>query len=91
MSEVTEWRYPGEHVVDGVTFTDGIQLETLTYIRDELAMFSDDIVVATYPKAGKSGNLWTSVKLLHFLKPFTCYIFQREHKHTFTFHVIPPH
>ena len=57
MSEVTEWRYPGEHVVDGVTFTDGIQPETLTYIRDELAMFSDDIVVATYPKAGKSGNL----------------------------------
>ena len=57
MSEVTEWRYQGEHVVDGVTFSAGFPPETLTYIRDELAMFSDDTVVVTYPKAGKACSL----------------------------------
>ena len=59
MAEVTEWHYQDEHVMDGVTYVAGFPPETLTYIRDELVPFNDDIYVITYPKAGKACPITT--------------------------------
>jgi len=52
-----DWHYHGEHVFDGATYEgDYFRQEDLKCIRDELEFKKDDIVVATYPKAGTT---WT--------------------------------
>ena len=47
-----EFHYHGEQLIDGVVFGSGTRKEDLINIRDDLQYFEDDIIVATYPKAG---------------------------------------
>ena len=48
-----EYHYPREFSFDGVVFAANTPKEDLIHIRDSLQFLEDDIVVATYPKAGR--------------------------------------
>ena len=48
-----EYHYYRELVFDGSVYGGKVQENDLVYIRDDLQFFEDDIVVATYPKAGE--------------------------------------
>ena len=49
-----EYHYLGKFSLDGVVFGAEIPKENLEYIRDDLQFLEDDIIVVTYPKAGKT-------------------------------------
>jgi len=49
---MAEWHHYGEHVFDDVTYEGDMTPNNLTYIRDEIEFNKDDVIVATYPKAG---------------------------------------
>ena len=52
--ETEEFHYPGEYSLDGIVFAGDTAKEDLVRIRDELQFYEDDIIVATYPKAGRT-------------------------------------
>ena len=60
--DAEEFHYYGETVLDGVVFNANILEKDVVYIRDDLQFLEDDVVVATYPKAGEWGWLgsWNS-------------------------------
>ena len=51
--DTEEYHYPGEYLLDGDVFGAGCRKEDLVYIRDDIQYHEDDIIVATYPKAGR--------------------------------------
>ena len=53
------YHYQGEFSLDGAVYAGHNPKEDLVHIRDDLQFREDDIVVATYPKAGRRcmGNL----------------------------------
>ena len=57
MMDAEEFHYFGEFSLDGVTYIADCPKEGLVHIRDELQLLEDDIIVATYPKAGKTAVL----------------------------------
>ena len=52
MTNAEEFHYNEEFSLDGVVFGAAAPKENLDHIRDQLEFFEDDIIVATYPKAG---------------------------------------
>ena len=52
--DAEEFHYFGEFSLDGVVYAADSPKEGLVHIRDELQLLEDDIIVATYPKAGKT-------------------------------------
>ena len=52
--DTKEYHYPGELSLNGIVFLPDTPKEGLVHIRDDLHFLEDDIVVATYPKAGKT-------------------------------------
>ena len=55
--DAEEFHYYGETVLDGVVFNANILEKDVVYIRDDLQFLEDDVVVATYPKAGEWGGI----------------------------------
>ena len=54
MAGPSEYRYPGQFIYDGVTYSGGVKYEDLLYIRNDLQMSEDDTIVASYPKTGET-------------------------------------
>ena len=52
--DTEKYHYPGEFTLDGVVFDGDTPKEDIVHIRDDLQFLEDDIVVATYPKAGRT-------------------------------------
>ena len=52
--DTEKYHYPGEFTLDGVVFGGDTPKEEIVHIRDDLQFLEDDIVVATYPKAGRT-------------------------------------
>ena len=52
--DTDEYHYPNEFTLDGTVFGPDTPKKDLIHIRDDLEFLEDDIVVATYPKAGKT-------------------------------------
>ena len=53
MMDAEEFHYHGEFTYEGIVFDAGCTKEDLGHIRDDLQFLEDDIIVVTYPKAGK--------------------------------------
>ena len=49
---MTGYRYPQQRELDGVVYDLAFQPEDLIYIRDELELDKQDVLVTTYPKSG---------------------------------------
>ena len=51
--DAEEFHYYREFIFNGAVYAANVQERDLAYIRDDLQFREDDIVVATYPKAGE--------------------------------------
>ena len=72
MATHREWHSPGEYFHEGIAYNKDISLQYLLEIRDHMEMFSDDIIVATYPKTGEIN--WTITQIL--IKDIKSILFQ---------------
>ena len=52
MADINEYKVVGEYVYEGVTFCCAYQPEQLEKVKN-FKFFDDDVMVATYPKAGE--------------------------------------
>ena len=52
--DTAEYHYLGEFSLDGVVFTGDTPKDDIVHIRDDFRFLEDDIILATYPKAGKT-------------------------------------
>ena len=52
-TEMTHYKAPGEHEVDGVKYFAEIPPDGLDKIRN-MSLHDDDVIIASYPKCGKS-------------------------------------
>ena len=50
---MAEYHYPDEIIFDGDVYDLSYRAKDLQYLRDEYEFDAQDIVVATYPKAGR--------------------------------------
>ena len=66
MMDTKEYHYPGEISLDGVVFGGDTPKENIVHIRDDLQFLEDDIVVATYLKAGRT-YVGVSAKILYYI------------------------
>ena len=51
--EDMDWKFWAEHTFDGDVYEGSTPAEDLKYVRDKAVFKETDILVATYPKAGK--------------------------------------
>ena len=63
MCDQESWQYPGQHVFNGVIFSSTVPRSGLLYIRDDLELNCDDVIVATYPKSGNNHPILCNLSL----------------------------
>ena len=48
---MADFKHPGEHEYEGVTYTQSVPKESLEKVKD-MELRSDDVILATFPKSG---------------------------------------
>ena len=50
-TKMADFKHPGEHAYEGVTYTQSVPKESLEKVKD-MELRSDDVILATFPKSG---------------------------------------